>query len=615
MTPATDASQLLLVDDDDLVRMMASATLTHAGFDVVEATGGEEALQLFAARHFDLILLDVMMPDMDGHTVCKRMRSQLRGVDVPIVMLTGLDDTDSIELAYRNGATDFITKPINWTLLTHRIRYSLRASLMLSQMKRGEASLARALRLASMGHWEWSLKRSGGHTAGPSGEQTIACSSELCSILGLDYESNRNLRPQRFLDLVRSNDRDRVGAARQALCRDGEAYQISFGLLRSNGELREVFEHAVAIRDGEGRIAQLEGITQDITARIEAERRIQHLALHDALTGLANRQFFTEMTELVLERSRRLHTLCALLHLDLDRFKSVNDALGELAGDLVLRTIAERIPELTRSSDMAMVHSTARNSEVLARIGSNSFIILLVDVHREQYVTTIAERLLQGVAAPMSILEREVVVTGSIGIALFPRDGVTVEGLSRHAEQAMYAAKADGRSGYRFYNEEMNAIASAKLEGENELRRAIAENQLRLYFQPKIDVGSGRMSSAEVLVRWQHPHRGLVPPGEFIPLAEESGLIVALGDWVLHATCATLRRWKDAGLAPVPLSINLASPSFTQDSLIVKLEDAIGSAGIKPQLLTLELTESLLMDDVENILARLHRLHEMGFGL
>ena len=251
----------------------------------------------------------------------------------------------------------------------------------------------------------------------------------------------------------------------------------------------------------------------------------------------------------------------------------------------------------------------------LARVGGNAFTILLVDVRSVADAATVAQRLLRAIAQPVQVNGRDLVLTASIGIALYPRDGDTVDALLRYAEQAMYAAKAAGRAGYRFFDEEMNAAASAKLEVENDLRHAIVAGQLRLYFQPKVNAASGTMTGAEALVRWQHPQRGLVPPGEFIPLAEESGLIVPIGDWVIQAACEYLQRWGAAGLTTVPLSINLSSPSFMQDTLVAQLGAAVRSAGLQTRQLTLEVTESLLMQDIEGTIARLHALREQGFGL
>lgn len=603
MTTPDVNGRVLLVDDDEMVRILAAESLRHAGFTVSEADCGEDALRLFDEQRIDLVLLDVMMPGIDGYEVCTRIRQHSLGKWLPILMLTGLNDTDSIERAYASGATDFITKPINWLLLTLRVRYGLRASRAIQDVARSQQSLAQAQRLARIGNWEWSRE-----------DGRLSFSDETRRIFG-DVDLAGSATPKLFLNRVRQADRARLDAARQTLLREGSAYQISYGMLREDGTLLEVFEEAVPISDASGRIVGAEGFTQDITERVQAQRRIEHLAMHDALTGLANRQFFAEMVGVELDRAQRLGNCCAILHLDLDHFKSVNDAFGDAAGDRLLCAVADRLRSSVRGADLLALNPPLRAAEMVARIDGDAFTVLVMEVRVPSHAAMVAERLLQAVSRTLLLDGRELVLTASIGIAVFPRDGDTVEALWRHAEQAMYAAKAVGTSTYRFFDEEMNKAASVKLELENDLRRAIARGELRLHFQPKVDLASGRMIGAEALVRWQHPQRGLLGPGEFIPLAEESGLIVALGDWVVAAGARQCREWADAGLAALRLSINLASPSFLQDDVSAKLCAAVRHAGISPRQVVLELTESLLMVDAGRTITILSALRDDGFGL
>jgi len=598
-----EGGRLLLVDDDLMIRMLAAESLRHAGFDVREADCGEEALRLFNEEDFDLMLLDVMMPGIDGYQVCEQIRQHAKGAWLPILMLTGLNDTDSIERAYACGATDFVTKPINWLLLTHRVRYGLRSSRAVEGVTRSQRSLAQAQRLARIGSWEWSVR-----------DSRFTCSDELQRMFGGALLAACR-SPAVFLGRVQANDRAAVETARRALLDEGTPYQVTYGMQRLDGSVIEVFEEAVAVADASGRIVKIEGFTQDITERVEAQRRIQHLALHDALTGLANRQFFSEMVSVELQRARRTGSTCAILHLDIDHFKSVNDALGDATGDRLLCALAERLHASVRAADLLALSPPMRAAEMVARIDGDAFTVLVLEVRLASHAAMIADRLLHSVALPFLFDGREIVLTASIGISVFPRDGETVEALWRHAEQAMYAAKAAGPSTYRFFDEDMNTAASAKLQLESELRRGISSGELRLHFQPKIDTRSGRMIGAEALVRWQHPQRGLLAPGQFIPLAEESGLIVGLGEWVARATAEQLRAWADAGLQPVRVSINLASPSFQQDDIAGKLYAMVKGVGIRPEQIVVELTESLLMANAERTIAVLCALRDKGFGL
>jgi len=602
MSVATDHGHLLLVDDDEMIRMLAAESLQHAGFTVSEAGDGAAALRLIKEQDFDLLLLDVVMPGIDGYAVCQTIRQSARGQWLPIMMLTGLNDTESIERAYAAGATDFVTKPINWLLLTQRVRYGLRAGRAQADVRRGRESLERAQRLARMGSWEWSLMQS-----------RFSCSDQLRRICD-DIELAGSSTAARFLERVRRSDREVVAAARQGLISEGRAYQVTYGLRRGDGSVVEVFEEAIALRDAAGRIVKLEGITQDISELVQAQRRIEHLALHDQLTGLANRQLFNELVTAELERAQRAASACAIIHIDLDHFKSFNDALGDARGDRVLCSVAERLQRFV--SDQAQNRKApVRANETVARIDGDSFALLLADLLRPEDASLFAERLLQAVAQPITVDGRELVLTACIGIAVHPRDGDAAESLWRHAEQAMYAAKAAGPLSSRFFADEMNAAASAKLDLESDLRQAIAGEGLRLYFQPKVDVASGRMIGAEALLRWQHPRRGLLGPLDFIPLAAECGLIVALGDWVVAAAAGSLRAWSDAGIETVCVSVNLASPSFLQPDIVDRLVGIVQRAGVAPRQIVLELTESLLMVDTERTIAVLDRLREQGFAL
>jgi len=604
MNPEQSAGLILLADDDAMIRLLAGESLRHAGFVVSEAADGETALRLFAEHPFDLILLDVLMPGIDGYAVCRQLRHDECGRWLPILLLTGLNDTLSIEEAYRSGATDFITKPVNWMLLTHRVRYALRASQAAQAVRRSAQRLAHAQRLARMGSWEWSPD-----------EARLSYSDEIPLLFGDDWPLAGAATLDLLLQRVRESDRTHLAAARHALLSDGQPYQTTYGIRRHDGKMCEVFEQAQAIRDTAGRIIRIEGCTQDISERVEAQQRIEHLALHDSLTGLANRKFFSRLAAVELERAKRKGSTCAILHIDLDRFKTVNDALGEATGDRLLCVVAERLQASVRSTDLLALQPPMRTAEQVARIDGDSFTVLVLEITSPEQAVVVAQRLQQVVAQPLAVDGREVVLTASIGIALFPRDAASVDALSRGAEQALFAARASGPASCCFVDEQMNSAARARLLLESDLRLAISGNQLRLYFQPKVDATSGRVCGGEALVRWQHPRRGLLGPNHFIALAEETGLIIAIGDWVLAHTARHLQQWTQAGSPAVPISVNLASPSFLQDDVAEKCAALVREAGIAPQQIVLELTESLLMADPEGTIARLERVRTQGFAL
>jgi diguanylate cyclase (GGDEF)-like protein/PAS domain S-box-containing protein len=608
MSPKPSVTHLLLVDDDLILRGMATQTLRHAGFEVTAVDSGEEGLRVFETELIDLVLLDVMMPGLDGFEVCSRLRAMPRGAQVPILMLTGLNDAESVEAAFRCGATDFITKPINWTLLGHRVRYSLRASASAEAAMQSSQHLANAQRLANLGSWEWHI----------DGDE-LTCSEELLKILGRPAGGGADLSVHKLLDHVCDADRHAVGQARDAAAGQGQPYQLDFSIVRLDGKPRILSEQASARLDASGRVVAIEAIVQDITARIEAERRIHQLAFYDGLTGLANRQLFMDFARMALERARRLRSLCAVVHIDLDRFKSVNDALGQQGGNAVLRMLAERLQETIRCADMASTHRVDADSEsepeMVARVGGNGFTLLLVDIASNEQAALITNRLLQAVSEPLHLYNEALVLTASAGISLFPRDASDASGLAEKAEQAMYAAKAAGRARVRFYDNQMNAAASVRLMQENDLRRGIDEGEMCLFYQPQVNAATGEMTGAEALIRWRHPRRGLVSPADFIALAEETGLIKPLGEWVIRAVCEAISRWQANGLSQIPVSINLSIANLVDSDLVENLEMALHKFGINAKRLTLEITESMLMSDPDRTVARLHLLREKGFGL
>jgi diguanylate cyclase (GGDEF)-like protein len=603
MINASRPAQVLIVDDDIMLPGMAAKTLEHAGFGVTDAADGADALTRFQEGAHDLILLDVMMPGLDGYEVCRRIRATAQGAQIPILMLTGLNDTASIELAFSNGATDFITKPINWTLLSHKVRYALRASAAAEAMRRSRESLAHAQSLAHMGNW----------TLAADGR--MECSVELMRLHFAGSDAGRSVSADEYLSCVVQADQARVSAARKRLIEEAVSYKIEFKIARADGEVRTVFEEAAPVVGDHRRDARFEGITQDITDRVEAQERIRELAHYDGATGLPNRLFFAELAGPSLERASRSGTSCAVMSLDLDRFRGINDAFGRSQGDEVLKTVAERLRLWIRSSDLASLGQAPADHGVLSSSGGNAFTLLIADLAGQAQATAVAQRLLQSLAEPIVVESQVLVLTASIGIAFFPNDAQDFAGLSRCAEQAAHAAQDAGVAQYRFFDERMNAHAAARLALETALRRAIPAGELRLHFQPKIDAETCKIVGAEALVRWQHPDRGLLSPLEFIPLAEETGLILPLTDWVLEDACRQMREWLDAGLKLVPLSVNLAAPSLTGRTLAPALDALIERFALTPACLTLEMTETMLMRDAKTVVPLLDSLRERGYGL
>jgi diguanylate cyclase (GGDEF)-like protein len=350
-------------------------------------------------------------------------------------------------------------------------------------------------------------------------------------------------------------------------------------------------------------------------SRVAAEQRALQMAHYDEVTGLPNRRLFAELASPALGRSRRSRAGCAVLHVEIDRLSNVNDVYGRSQGDLILAGIAQRLRLCIRSGDLAAVNPLAEEPGVVARLGDNAFSILVADLDGQEPASLVAQRLLAAVAQPFNVVAQPVVLSASIGIAMFPGDGQDMVSLTRCAEQAARVAVGAGGAQHKFFDEELNARARARVVLETELRHAIQSGQLCLHYQPKVDARSGCLVGAEALVRWQHPQRGLLPPGSFIAMAEENGLIGPLTDWVLHAACKSLRHWSDCGLPALPVSVNLPASSLADAGLLDQLDGLMRHYGLNASCLMLELTETMVMRDVATAIGVLDALRVRGFGL
>ena len=605
MDPPTPSnpSLVLVVDDDHGLRFLVTTALEQAGFYVIEAQDGHAGIMAYLEHHPDVILMDVMMPGMDGFSACAELRGLPGAAHLPILMMTGLEDEESITRAYDAGATDFITKPINYALLGHRVRYMCRSSQIMEQLVTSEHRLSNAQRIARLGHWNWDAVTN-----------EVDWSDEARHIVGLAGTPSE-LSLEEFLSRVPGNDKHRVREWFHRAIARGEESDLNHCILGHDNSERYIRQQVEAILDDAGQVAQLYGTLQDITELRQAEARIHRLAYFDSLTGLPNRESFKESVKQALELAKRHDRQGALLFLDLDNFKRVNDTLGHNIGDLLLKEIATLLQQAVRVSDVVAHNAVKDKAYDLARLGGDEFTVLLPLISRPEDAAVAARRIMELLTQSIQLNGHDVVITPSIGIAVFPRDGDSVDGVLKHGDMAMYHAKRQGKNTFAFYDDSMNQAALKRLMIENQLRKALDRNELSLHYQPQVDTFSGRVCGLEALLRWHSPELGLMMPAEFIPLAEETGLMLAIGEWVLATACRQTKAWIDSGAQIAHIAVNVSVLQFVQKGFPAFVAMILEETGLEPQVLELDVTESLLMKDAECAVQTLQALKTIGVQL
>ncbi|MEQ1560944.1 MAG: EAL domain-containing protein, partial [Methyloglobulus sp.] len=476
-----DQPHVLVIDDEPMITLLIVKALTASGMKAITAASGEEGIRLYQEQGADAILLDVVMPGgMDGFATCAKLRELPDSQNIPILIMTGTDDLQSVNRAYEVGATDFITKPINLPLLGHRVRYMLRSS-----------------------------------------------------------ETTKHL--------------------------------------------------------------------------MESEQRLHQLAYFDDLTELPNRLSFRENLQVMISLASRQTMKLAVLFLDIDGFKRINDSLGHHQGDEVIKVIGSRLRKTLRSSDILVRMATSGDQEdiSLARLGGDEFTVLLSKIERNEDAAKVAERIRICLAEPILLDDQELYTTTSIGISIYPENGSTAEEMLKNADMAMYHAKRAGGNQYRYFSTQMTDSAKRRLNLENYLHKAIDRGELALHYQPQMDLVTGEFCGVEALLRWYSPELGHISPAEFIPLAEETGLIVNIGEWVLRQACIQAKTWHNQGILG-RMAVNVSARQLRQHDFSMLVAKIVAETGIDPQNLELEVTESALIFEEDHVLDVLRSLKKIG---
>lgn len=576
----------LIADDDELTRLMLGEAVEQAGLQAVAVADGATALAVGRGTEFEVALLDVEMPGLDGYSVCRALRESSRSRFAPIVMITGHDDARSVDRAYQAGATDFMSKPLNWPLIPHRLRYLQRNADALRELDRREAE-NRAL-LESI----------------PDRIHLLDADGRIRTVLRDPGRVHAHRAPDAGRQTIESLVPDGQGALAQrhltATARDGVPRSHEYSETDPGQGMR--YYEMRYFRCGSGEVMAMR---QDITLRREQERRIRELAYLDGLTGLPNRQSFVERVQEHLDVLGESRGEAAVLYLDLNGFKRVNDTLGHGMGDRVLRAVAARLSQCLEA--YALKGATTE----LARFGGDEFVIFVGGGRAVDAAVTIADEIDAALSDPLRVDGHDFYVLPSIGVAMFPAHGEDVESLLKNSDTAVYQAKATESPRRAVYSAAMSARAHEWLALDAHLRRAVRDEMFELYYQPKHRLADHGLAGAEALLRWFHPALGEIPPGRFIPLAEESGLIIELGSWVIHAVCRQLRHWQDRHIHTA-VAINVSGREFMHGNPAASVRAATAAAGVDPSCLEIEITESVLVSDSPQIQNGLRELRELG---
>lgn len=594
-------TKVLIVDDDLSLSFLVSEALQGAGFTVEEVDSGEACLEQVDAIAPDIILLDVLMPGIDGYEVCKKLREKPQFSHAPILMMTGMDDELSVQSSFMAGATDFIAKPFNMNLFLQRLTYITRNGHVTKELVNSERRLEQAQALAKLAYWEWNVQTN-----------KVIWSNSAVNILKVEPQESDGLAV--LFDRVAPEDQSRV----QSWFDSAKKHQVSEGIthavITDEGSTVYINQYVKTSCDLEGKLEYLYGSLLDVTAIHEAQSEIRKLAYYDVLTNLPNRAYFKELLNHTLNSIKRNRRQGALFFIDLDNFKRINDTMGHHNGDLLLQHVATTIQKTVRETD-DMVHDSDRLATPLARLGGDEFTLILSEISKPVDAATVAQRLLDALTQPFELDGNEVTVSASIGITLISQDGASAEELLQNSDIAMYYAKTEGKNAFKFFNQEMNMKVKNRMNMENSMRQALQNEEFTLVYQPQIDIENNKMHGVEALIRWNSPTLGFISPVDFIPLAEETGLIIPIGNWVIKQACQQAKAWIASGVKLRRVAVNVSGRQFSQTYFDRVVADILEEVGLPAEYLELELTESILMTQADEAINILKRLKKIGVTL
>ncbi len=610
-SPLTHSSapliSLLIVEDEPRYLESTRLLVSQYVHGVDTAVSGAQAMALLARRAYDLALVDLRLPDASGHDIMAYIRQHHPGCRV--IVMSGDSQIDSAIQSLRLGAYDYLRKPCEPDELIKTVRNAV-AKL---RLERDNARMLQQLEQSEQWHRLlvntspdiiYTLDAQGAFTyVNDSIERTLGYAPE--ELIGKDYlvlappgevdnarwrlnERRTGERATRNHELQLKRKEDLLSALSEHTSADHVVVELScMGMYRAvDADHREFLGSY--------------GVARDISERKQAEATIAFQAYHDLLTGLPNRALFKDRLGQAIVHAKRHGQTLATLFLDMDRFKVVNDTLGHLVGDGLLQAVAQRL------------RGSLREGDTLSRIGGDEFMLLLPHIRGRDNAAYIAEKILTSLKQPFHVEDHEIFVGISIGIAVFPDDGDTIESLVKHADIAMYHAKDSGRNDYKFFTSDLRNSFNGRLAVENEMRHALEKQQFEVYYQPQVAIADQRIRGMEALIRWNHPQRGMVPPNEFIPIAEDCGLITPINEWVLAAACRQAGLWRDASLPPITMAVNLSARQIEHPQFVEKFTQCMRENGMAGHGIEIEITESTLMRDMDGSIEKLRKLADLG---
>ena len=596
------SNNILIVDDEPIQLDSLKELMSLSGYQVETAINGNNAIELLHKYSFDTILLDLNMPDGSGFDVIDHIISN--EIPVKIIVVSGQSDFESTRSALKRGAYDFIKKPyapdeLLTTVKNATNKKQLENTNLSIQQKLEESEHLHRFIVDNSPDIVFMLDTEGRFTfINDTVYKTLGYDKN--ELLGQHYSklvSGQSKEQAQYLfSEHRTGSRKFRNVELKLKCRDESEYRYfdttSMSMDLSNPGM-----------PSNKPVQGTYGVARDVTEKKQAQELINYQAYHDLLTRLPNRALMEDRLKIAITQAVRNKNKLAVMFLDLDRFKWVNDTLGHTIGDRLLQSVSQRL------------ESCLRKGDTLARFGGDEFALVLPNIQNEEDAAVIATKIMEELKEPFAIDEHELYVSSSIGIALYPDAGLTIEALIQSADLAMYFVKDKGKNGFEFFNEEMNQMSNARLTIERELRKALANNDIKVCYQPQVRADTEEIVGFEALIRWQHPENGTVFPGDFIPIAEETGLILELGEYVLKTACADIKRWKDSGLKNIRVSINFSALQVEQDNFIDNIVSTLKEYGLPGSCIEVEITENVIMSDMSHVIQKLRKLTKMGIGI